>query len=292
MNILTFDIEEWYLELIQYGGREDKYRQFDEAFTKLIDELDRLGIKATFFCVGKLAKLCPNVVKTISEKGHEVGCHSNEHIWLNKMSEEELRQDTKDALDSLEDLIGQKVISYRAPAFSITPKNKWAVNILSEYGIKIDASFFPTSRELGGYTGFPQDTPCIIEHEGTQMKEFPICLTNMLGKTIAYSGGGYFRLLPYLMVNRTMKSRDYNICYFHLSDLVHETVKMMSKEEYEAYFKEPGTLKNRFVRYMKSNVGTGDAYGKMVKLLSNHSFVNLKGAERIIDWNKITTIKL
>lgn len=292
MNILTFDIEEWYLELIQYGGRAERYRLFDEAFAKLMDELEKLGIKATFFCVGKLANQCPNVIKTLVSKGHEVGCHSNEHVWLNKMSEEQLYIDTKEALMSLEDVSGQKVVGYRAPAFSITPTNKWAVNVLSECGIEYDASIFPTSRELGGYTGFPQDSPCVISHEGTQLKEFPICITTLFGKSIAYSGGGYFRLLPYWMVNTTMKKRNYNICYFHLSDLIHETVKMMSKEEYEAYFKEPGTLKNRLVRYVKSNIGTGDAYGKMLKLLNNQKFLSLKDAEKEIDWEKVTKIEL
>ena len=292
MNILTFDIEEWYLELIQYGGREQKYRLFDETFFRLMDDLDKFGVKATFFCVGKLAEQCPQVIKTIAEKGHEIGCHSNEHTWLDKMSAKVLIKDTKDAIKSLEDISGHKVTSYRAPAFSITPKNRWALNVLFECGIENDASIFPTSRELGGYTGFPQDTPCIIEYEGAQLKEFPISLTTVFGKTIAYSGGGYFRLLPYWIVERTMKQRDYSICYFHLSDLIHETVKMMSKKDYEAYFKEPGTFRNRFVRYVKSNIGTGDAYGKMVKLIANHSFVSLQHANNNIDWNKTKKIKL
>ena len=71
MNILSFDIEEWYLEKILHGGRDFRYQQFDDAFAKLMDELDNFGIKATFFCVGKLALEYPQVVKTIVEKGHE-----------------------------------------------------------------------------------------------------------------------------------------------------------------------------------------------------------------------------
>jgi len=55
MNILTFDIEEWYLEKILHGGRAFRYQQFDETLEKVLDELDRLGIKATCFCLGKVA---------------------------------------------------------------------------------------------------------------------------------------------------------------------------------------------------------------------------------------------
>lgn len=292
MNILTFDIEEWYLEKVLHGGRSFKYQQFDETFAKVLDELDKRDIKATFFCVGKLATDFPQVVREIVRRGHEVGCHSNEHTWLNKMTEEGLRQDTSEAVKALEDVSGLKVTSYRAPAFSITTENKWAVNVLADCGIESDASIFPTSRDYGGYRGFPQDTPCIVSHEGTMLKEYPICTTSVLGKTMAYSGGGFFRLLPYWLVSRTMKRRDYNICYFHLNDLIKQKIAFKSKAEYEEYFKEPGTLKNRFVRYVKSNVGTGDAYGKMTRLLSEHLFVSVRKADQMIDWGKVNTIRL
>lgn len=292
MNILTFDLEEWYLEKILHNGRAFRYQQFDETFAKVLNELDKLGIKATFFCVGKLALDFPLVVREIAMRGHEVGCHSNEHTWLNKMTEEQLQRDTSEAVKALEDVSGQKVVSYRAPAFSITQQNKWAVNVLSTCGIESDASIFPTNRDFGGYKGFPQDTPCIIKHEGATLKEYPISLTSILGKTMAYSGGGFFRLLPYWLVSKTMKKRDYNICYFHLNDLIKQKIEFKSKAEYEEYFKESGTLKNRLVRYAKSNVGTGDAYGKLQKLLSEHLFVSIREADKMIEWGNVNTITL
>jgi len=292
MNILTFDVEEWYMEKIIHDGRTFRYQQFDEALAKVLDELDRLGIKATCFCLGKLATDFPQVVREIARRGHEVGCHSNEHIWLNKMTEEQLKRDTSDSIKALQDVSGQRVVCFRAPAFSITQQNKWAVNVLAECGIESDASIFPTSRDFGGYKEFPQDTPCIISYEGATLKEYPISLTSFLGKTIAYSGGGFFRLLPYWLVSKTMKQRDYNICYFHLNDLIHHRFAFKSKAEYEKNFKEPGTLKNRLVRYVKSNLGTGDAYGKLQKLLSEHEFVNIQEADKMIEWKKMNTITL
>lgn len=292
MNILTFDVEEWYMEKIIHDGRAFRYQQFDEALAKVLDELDRLGIKATCFCLGKLATDFPQVVREIARRGHEVGCHSNEHIWLNKMTEKQLKRDTSDSIKALQDVSGQRVVCFRAPAFSITQQNKWAVNVLAECGIESDASIFPTSRDFGGYKEFPQDTPCIISYEGATLKEYPISLTSFLGKTIAYSGGGFFRLLPYWLVSKTMKQRDYNICYFHLNDLIHHRFAFKSKAEYEKNFKEPGTLKNRLVRYVKSNLGTGDAYGKLQKLLSEHEFVNIQEADKMIEWKKMNTITL
>ena len=292
MNILTFDIEEWYIEKVFGGGRAFKYQQFDETFNKVLDEMDRLGIKATFFCVGRMATDFPDVIKRIANRGHEIGCHSNVHTWLNKMDETILRKDTMEALAALEDVSGQKVTSYRAPAFSITEKNKWAVNVLADCGIESDASIFPAVRDLGGYASFPYDVPCKISYQGSTLKEYPIGLISFLGKQVAYSGGGYFRLIPYWLVNKKMKHRDYNICYFHLADLIHEEYKMLSKEAYETYFKEPGTLKNRLVRYVKSNVGTSDAYGKLIKLLSQHQFMNVQEADTKIKWDSVNMVSL
>ena len=290
MNILTFDIEEWYLEKILHGGREFRYHQFDEAFAKVLNDLDAYGIKATFFCVGKLAVEFPQIIKEIAARGHEVGCHSNEHTWLNKMTQKQLMNDTKDALKALEDVSGQKVVSYRAPAFSITAENKWAVNILSECGIMNDASIFPTTRDFGGYKSFPQDTPCVISYMGATLNELPICLTSIVGKNIAYSGGGYFRMLPFWLISKSMKNREYNICYFHLNDLIEQRISFMSKTDFEDYFKIPGTIKNRLIRYMKSNIGNGGAYDKFEKLLKNNSFTSVRDCE--IDWSKVNKVEL
>lgn len=291
MNIISFDTEEWYLESVKLN-RPERYKQLDETFAKVLDELDRFGLKGTFFCVGKLAVAFPKVIREIVARGHEVGCHSNIHTWLDKMTPEILKNDTSEALKALEDVSGQKVVSYRAPAFSITPRNKWAVNVLADCDIKNDASIFPTNRDFGGYNGFPQDTPCIISHEGAELKEFPISLMSMFGRKFAYSGGGYFRLMPYWLVNRTMKRRDYNICYFHLADLIPSHSKLMTKQAYEVYFKEPGTLKNRLVRFVKSNSGRGDVFGKLQKLMSDNQFVNIQNADELIDWNQVKIIQL
>lgn len=292
MNILTFDIEEWYIEKAFRGGRAFRYREFDDTLSKVLDELDRLNIKGTFFCVGKLASEFPEVVRRIASRGHEIGCHSYIHVWVNKMTENVLYEDTSDALKALEDVVGKKVTSYRAPAFSITEKNPWAISILADCGIESDASIFPGPRDFGGYPSFPQDRPCKIEYQGATLKEFPIGMMSLLGRKIAYSGGGYFRLNPYWLTSWTMSKRDYDICYFHLNDLITQKRKLMSRAEYEEYFMQPGTLKNRLIRFFKSNAKSGDNFEKLIRLLSEHQFMNIHEADKLIDWNQVQTIHL
>ena len=164
MNILTFDIEEWFLEKKNHGGREFRYQQFDNYLNRVLDLLDEVDTKATFFCLGKVASEFPEVIRRIAERGHEIGCHSNEHSWLNTLTPEELKSDTHDAIAALEDIIGEKVLSYRAPAFSIGEKNKWALEILAENGIIRDASIYPAVRDFGGFKSFSSKEPTIIEY--------------------------------------------------------------------------------------------------------------------------------
>lgn len=291
MNLLTFDIEEWYIEQ-QLGGRTEKYTEFDYYLDTILDKLDEHDFKATFFCVGEMGKSFPEVIRKIQRHGHEIGCHSNTHTWLNKMTKARCHEDTCCAVDSLEQCIGEKVKSYRAPAFSIGESNKWAFEILAENGIECDASVFPASRDFGGFPNFGQKEPCIIEYNGIRLKEFPICTTKVIGKEMAYSGGGYFRFFPLSFVKKEMTKSKYAMCYFHIGDLIPESHGVMSKEAYEDYFKEPGTLKARYVRYLKSNLGKKNAFCKMMKLIDEMDFVGLQKANQTIEWSVAPVVKL
>lgn len=290
MNIITFDIEEWALAKARGIEGSKKYEEYDYYLNKILDTLDTTDTKGTFFCTGMMAQDFPQVIKLIHSRGHEIGCHSFLHTWMNKMTEAEAREDTHSAVDALEQCIGKKVLCYRAPAFSIGESNKWMFEILAENGITHDASIFPATRDFGGFPGFGTNSPCVVEYNGIRIKELPICTTTLLGKELAYSGGGYFRFFSLRFIKHCMKETDYVMCYFHIGDLIPETTGMKTKEAYEAYYKEPGSFKNRYMRYLKSNLGKKGAFNKMCKLIESEKFMNLEQADRLIDWDKAQSI--
>ena len=292
MNILTFDIEEWYLEKCNGGDRAERYALYDRLLGEILDMLDERGLKATFFCVGQMASGFPQVIRLIDSRGHEVGCHSDVHTWLNKMTRDEALDDTHRAVDALEQCIGKKVLSYRAPAFSIGESNRWAFEVLAECGIERDASIFPAARDFGGFPNFGSKVPTLVTHNGVTIKEFPICTATMLGKQVAYSGGGYFRFFPLWFVKREITRSDYAMCYFHLGDLISGSKGVMSRKAYEDYFKENGTLFNRYKRYIKSNLGKKNAYKKLRQLIADTTFVNLSGVDGMIDWDTAPMVVL
>lgn len=292
MNILTFDIEEWILEKAYFGAKESKYAVYDRLLEEILAKLQEVGFKGTFFCVGKMATDFPAVVRKIHDAGHEIGCHSNTHQWLNKMTYEQAMEDTHAAVDALQQCIGKKVESYRAPAFSIGSENKWAFEVLAANGITRDASVFPVSRDFGGFPEFTKIEPTMVKYNGIEIHEYPIATTKVLGKDIAYSGGGYFRFFPYWYVEKEMKRATYSMTYFHLGDINPVVSGVMTKADYESYFGEEGTLKARYLRYLKFNLGVKGNKAKLFKLLENMSLNNISEAESLIDWGKAPVVTL
>ena len=292
MNILTFDIEEWAQAKAGGNGNAELYAEYDGYLDKILDVLDERGFKGTFFCTGMMATDFPEIVKLIFSRGHEIGCHSFKHIWLNKMTKEEVMEDTRTSVDALEQCIGEKVKSYRAPAFSIGKSNQWAFEILVQNGITRDASVYPAERDFGGFAQFGQKKPTMVYCDNTLFKEFPICTTKLWGHELAYSGGGYFRFFPLSFVKKEMAKTDYSMSYFHIRDLIPEKDGLMNKEDFEQYYKIPGTLKNRYLRYIKTNLGKKKAFGKMMELIATEEFINMEQADKMIDWEQAPSVIL
>lgn len=46
----------------------------------ILDLLQRYNAKATFFIVGRSARQHPDIVERILQEGHDIGCHSDEHL--------------------------------------------------------------------------------------------------------------------------------------------------------------------------------------------------------------------
>lgn len=113
-----------------------------------------------------------------------------------------------------------------------------------------------------------------------------------MGKSVTFSGGGYFRLVPLWLQKNFIERMDYVMFYFHINDLIDQNSKFMTKAEFEEYFKEVGTLKNRIIRYAKANIGKGGALNKLEVLLQTYVFCNVGQAAKEINWSKQPLIEL
>ena len=117
---------------------------------RILEALQRHKQRATFFCLGWVARRHPKVVQMICEHGHELGSHSDVHQLVYDQTPQEFQRDLRLSIDAIEQLAGQSVRMYRAPGFSIVPGCEWAFEMLAHAGIEIDCSVFPAPRSHGG----------------------------------------------------------------------------------------------------------------------------------------------
>lgn len=112
----------------------------NQGMPRLLDLYDKYGVKATFFFTGHIATLYPQVVKMAYERGHEVGSHGLTHevsLAFDVLTPDEQLSHLKQSKQILEDIIGDEVISFRAPAARVDEKFPL---IMKEAGFKVDSS--------------------------------------------------------------------------------------------------------------------------------------------------------
>ena len=102
LNILTFDVEDWY-HCAFYNIPEKQWDNCESRVEPQLNEILRLlkktNNKATFFTVALLARRSPEIIKRIIAEGHELALHSYSHKMLTGQSEEEFKNDLKNSLE-------------------------------------------------------------------------------------------------------------------------------------------------------------------------------------------------
>ena len=282
MNILTFDIEEWFHILDNDSTKAEsewgKYeRRLDSNMERIFGLLNERNLKATFFCLGWVAREFQHVVRRIVKEGHEVATHSDLHQLAYDQTPSEFYADLELSIKTLEDVSGTRIRAYRAPGFSLKDENKWVFEELIRAGIEVDCSVFPAARSHGGFPAFSSETPSVVETSSGSIREFPVNTEKILGQNMIFSGGGYFRLLPRRLLHRYTRKSDYVMTYFHPRDFDPE---------------QPMIPELSALRKFKSYYGLKRAQSKLEGLLDAHEFISLREAEEIIDWNNVPVIDL
>ncbi|MCE1169248.1 MAG: polysaccharide deacetylase family protein [Sphingobacteriia bacterium] len=271
---MSVDIEDWFHLLetplgSDVSGWSHLESRMDEPVRDLIGIIKSCNASATFFVVGWVAKKHPEIVKLIADAGFEVACQSMNHSLISCMNEKEFHEDTRIAIDTIEQVIGKKVISYRAPGFSIKEGMSFVWPVLAELGIERDSSLFLPKSGHGGVTELPSLKPFKIEINGEVIKEYPIVPFVFSGAQIPFSGGGYFRLWPYIALNYFTKSSDYMMAYIHPRDID---------------FKQPMVHDLNLLRKFKSYYGIKSARNKFAGWLSDFYFCDLNEFDSKYDW--------
>lgn len=82
---------------------------------KLVDLLAQYDVRATFFVVGKQVDKHPELLKPVTEQGHEIGNHTYTHSNLVKMTHNEVIAELEKMSDAVIRAVNEKPRYFRAP---------------------------------------------------------------------------------------------------------------------------------------------------------------------------------
>ena len=78
-----------------------------EYTMKLLDGLQKRGVKATFFLLGAEVEKYPDVVKAIDEGGHLIGVHSYEHVNFGQVGDEATLEQITKTQEAIHEVTGK-----------------------------------------------------------------------------------------------------------------------------------------------------------------------------------------
>jgi polysaccharide deacetylase family protein (PEP-CTERM system associated) len=251
-NIFSVDVEDWFHILNLDGGPgPDEWAGLESrvvnAHGRLLDAFDEAGATVTCFFLGWVAEHCPELVKETHRRGHEIASHGHYHQLVFDQRREEFAADIKRSKTVLEDLIGEPVLGYRAPGFSITASTPWALEEIAAAGYLYDSSIFPADHGHGGVLD-AQLEPHLIKTPAGTLVEFPITVAPVFGQRVCFFGGGYLRLFPYVLIRHLAKMVNHDgrpvIYYVHPREVdpEHPRLKMTLLRKFKSYVNLRSTL--------------------------------------------------
>lgn len=270
MNILSIDFEDWFHpELIQrYITTKNRRAMVINGIDKILDWLRKNETFATFFVVGELLELKPELFDKILGGGHEIGFHTMYHTRLDSSN---FKDRFVDEVKKFDIMTAKKSRGFRAPTFSLNYSSAWAIDVLAENNYQYDSSIVPAKTKLYGVPN-AETKPYRISSSSidrndpnAKILEFPLLVTKFFGTTIPVAGGFYLRVLPLKIIENAIM--EYNVhdspatFYIHSWELTPEYMP-----------KVPLSFIDGFVTYHN----LGKTLSRMDKILKKFKFTSFK----------------
>ena len=190
-NAFTVDVEDWF----HICGVDDRlpasgWAALDSRVVPtthtLLEDLAAAGHRGTFLVVGWVAERYPSLVGAILDGGHEIGLHSHWHRRVYDLSPEAFREDLRANIAALQAAGAGPIVSFRAPEWSLNQRAPWALPILVEEGLRVDASRAPVARV--GSPSYPRRPHPIATAAGALL-ELPPLVGRLAGQAVPLGWG-------------------------------------------------------------------------------------------------------
>ncbi|MDI6758852.1 MAG: polysaccharide deacetylase family protein [Candidatus Omnitrophota bacterium] len=91
---------------------------------KILDELKKAQVKATFFMIGEHVEKYPEVAKRVIQEGHEIENYTYDHHALSYYKNQELEKEILDAERAIKSVTGKSIKYFRPSKAWLTGREK------------------------------------------------------------------------------------------------------------------------------------------------------------------------
>jgi polysaccharide deacetylase family protein (PEP-CTERM system associated) len=190
LNAFTVDVEDWFHICGVDGLSPARWPTLPsrvvDTTVRVLDLLDRRGIRGTFFILGWVAERYPALVSRIQAAGHEIGSHGHLHRRVYELDPAELDRDLAAAQGALTAAGCATVQLFRAPEWSINDRSLWALDVLARRGFRVDSSMAPL--RIVGNPSYPQQ-PYLRQTAAGAIHEVPPMVRRRFGQQLPLGGG-------------------------------------------------------------------------------------------------------
>lgn len=190
LNAFSVDVEDWFhicgIDSLSPARWPTLPSRVVSTTLRLIDLLDRRGLRGTFFLLGWVAEQQPALVRAIRDAGHEIGSHGHLHRRVYELTPEAFDRDLARAQAAFDAAGCGPVRLFRAPEWSINDRSLWALDILARRGFLIDSSMAPL--RIVGNPDYPQ-RPYVRQTTAGPLREVPPMVRRRFGQQMPFGGG-------------------------------------------------------------------------------------------------------
>ena len=150
LAVVSVDVDPVDLHLTGYGYKKvvPDPRAYTTALARLRDVFAGVGVRATFFVIGKDAAAHAGDLRALALEGHELASHSMTHpLPLASLPADRLCSEAEDSRLALERATGIDVLGFRAPNWDVSTR---VLEALAAAGYRYDASIVPTLLLIPG----------------------------------------------------------------------------------------------------------------------------------------------
>ena len=262
--LITIDVEEWYhLDYFKKLECDTNITVLDglDTFYELTQKHD---VKANYFFLDVLVEKCTAVIANLKNRGDAIGSHGYDHTRPLQIDEEKYFSEMKESYKLIKAASDQNIVGYRAPCFSLDRRR---LEIVKAAGFDFDSSRIDFSShplygsiEMSGYEKLSK-----FLFRNCNFYEFEVTTMRFWGMALPISGGGYLRILPWILskylISRHLRTGQLYVLYIHPYELSSIDVKLPKDSK----------LIDR-VRFNFGRKRTKKKFEKLIRLLRAHGY--------------------